>query len=78
MLAHAGITTERKLRSLGPVAAYVAVQRAGAKPSLNLLWALAGALSDGDWKAVAKSERLSLLTALDDAQRSRGSRRRRR
>lgn len=48
MLAKAGIVSEAQLRTLGAVAAYVAVKRAGGKPSLNLLWALEGALTDRD------------------------------
>lgn len=62
MLAKAGIVSEAQLRALGAVAAYVAVKRAGGKSSLNLLWALEGALTNRDWKEVAKKDRLSLLT----------------
>lgn len=65
MLAKAGIRTEERLRKLGAVRAYVAVRRAGAKSSLNLLWALEGALTDDDWKEIAKTRRLELLTELE-------------
>lgn len=65
MLAAAGITTERQLRAKGAAAAFVAVKRAGASPSLNLLWAIEGALTDRDWKEVARRERLSLLTQVE-------------
>ncbi len=68
MLAAAGITTESQLRAKGSVAAFVAVKRAGGKPSLNLLWAIEGALTNRDWKEVAKKERLSLLTQLEIAE----------
>jgi DNA transformation protein len=71
MLHAAGITSAADLRSMGAVAAYVAVQRCGGKPSLNLLWALEGALTDRDWKAVSREDRTALLLALDDATRSR-------
>ena len=65
MLAAAGITTERQLRAKSAAAAFVAVKRAGCTPSLNLLWAIEGALTDRDWKEVAKSDRLSLLTQVE-------------
>lgn len=71
MLAKAGIVSEAQLRTLGAAAAYVAVKRAGGKPSLNLLWALEGALTNRDWKEVAKKDRLSLLTQLELAEASR-------
>ncbi|WP_374347492.1 TfoX/Sxy family protein [Chitinimonas sp.] len=65
MLAQAGIESEAQLRELGAVAAFLAVKRAGAKPSLNLLWALEGALSGRDWKQVARDDRTALLIQLD-------------
>jgi DNA transformation protein len=65
MLAATGITTESQLRAKGAAAAFVAVKRAGCSPSLNLLWAIEGALTDRDWKEVAKNDRLSLLTQVE-------------
>lgn len=65
MLAKAGIRTVKRLMTLGAVQAYVAVKRSGAKPSLNLLWALEGALTDRDWKEIAETRRLELLTELE-------------
>ena len=65
MLKAARIETENQLRSKGSAAAFVAVKRAGCKPSLNLLWAIEGALTDRDWKEVAKTDRLSLLTQVE-------------
>ncbi len=69
MLLSAGIESEKQLRELGAVAAYVAVKAAGCKPSLNLLWAIEGALTDRDWKEVSRDERTSLLIQLDDYER---------
>ena len=43
---HAGIKIEEQLRELGAVRAYVMVKRAGGNASLNLLWALEGALTN--------------------------------
>ena len=65
MLAAAGIKTEGQLRAKGAAAAFVAVKCAGCAPSLNLLWAMEGALSNRDWKDVAKNDRLSLLTQVE-------------
>ena len=65
MLAAAGIMTESQLRAMGSVAAFMAVKRTNCTPSLNLLWAIEGALTERDWKEVAKSDRLSLLTYVE-------------
>ena len=70
MLAQAGIHTEAQLRELGAVRAYLATRRVcGSRVSLNLLWALEGALSGRPWQQVAESDRASLLMALEDVQR---------
>lgn len=66
LLAKAGITSQEQLRQLGSVRAYARVQKAGTEPSLNLLWALEGALSGRPWQEVVSREhRLSLLPALE-------------
>jgi DNA transformation protein and related proteins len=65
MLAGAGITTLAQLRGLGSVRAYAMVKTTGAPASLNLLWALEGALTDVPWQVVAREHRLSLLLALE-------------
>ena len=65
MLAAAGIKSEEQLRITGSAAAFVAVKRAGCAPSLNLLWAIEGALTNRDWKTVARNDRLSLLTQVE-------------
>jgi DNA transformation protein len=68
-LAAADITTVDQLRRLGSVAAYARAKRAGAKVSLNLLWALEGALTGLSWQEVAREHRTSLLLALDQHER---------
>jgi DNA transformation protein and related proteins len=73
MLAAAGITTAEALRAAGAVQAFLAVKRAGLPTSLNLLWALEGALSGERWQDVAREHRTSLLLALNDAERKGGS-----
>jgi DNA transformation protein and related proteins len=70
MLATAGIRTFADLQALGSVAAYVKTKRSGAKVSLNLLWALEGALSGLHWQQVARDHRTSLLLALEQLERS--------
>jgi DNA transformation protein len=66
-LARAGIDSRERLRAVGAVGAYVAVRRAGGRPSLNLLWALEGAIVGQRWQDVAREHRTSLLLALEDA-----------
>ncbi len=65
MLAAAGIKTVAQLRRLGSVRAYAKVKATEASASLNLLWALEGALAGLSWQVVAKEHRLSLLLALE-------------
>jgi DNA transformation protein and related proteins len=65
MLNAAGVRNERQLRRLGAVAAYTRVLQSGRKPSLNLLWAIAGALSDTHWARLPRDERSSLLVQYD-------------
>ncbi|WP_457280921.1 TfoX/Sxy family protein [Polaromonas sp. P5_D5] len=69
MLQTAGIQTLSDLRTLGSVAAYAKAKRAGQRVSLNLLWALEGALTGERWQDVARNHRTSLLLALDEYER---------
>ncbi len=70
MLESANIHTVEQLRELGAVRGYLQVKRAGTNASLNLLWAMEGALSGQHWREVAKHERLRLLLELEDAENS--------
>jgi DNA transformation protein len=70
LLAAIGIHDVEALRRRGALEAYLAVRHAGLTRSLNLLWALVGALEpwpEGrDWREVAASEaRLPLLLAVE-------------
>lgn len=65
MLRQAGIATPEALRALGAVEAFIKVQRSGAKPTLNLLWALEGAIREISWQEVAQEQRRVLLDRLD-------------
>lgn len=68
MLAAAGLHGRADLEKLGSVRAYLRVQAAGQNASLNLLWALEGALTGQDWRVIAREERSRLLIELDAAQ----------
>lgn len=70
MLELAGVASLEQLRSLGSVAAYTRVKTSGGKPSLNLLWALEGALTGQSWQVVAREHRTSLLSALEHHERA--------
>ncbi|MEQ1673654.1 MAG: TfoX/Sxy family protein [Candidatus Nitrotoga sp.] len=65
MLAQAGIHSIKELRKLGAVRAYLQVKSSDSKASLNLLWALEGALSERHWQDVANRDRLRLLLELE-------------
>ena len=71
MLEQAGIMTVAQLRKLGAVRAYLQVKRSCGNASLNLLWALEGALSGRHWQVVAKEDRLRLLMELEDLEKFR-------
>ncbi len=66
MLATAGITSSETLRRLGSVEAYRRVRSHDPRASLNLLWALEGALTGRPWEDVARNDRLSLLLQLEN------------
>jgi len=71
VLGALGIYTADALRRQGAVRVYAELKRSGAAPSLNLLWALAGALEpwpEGThWREIARGDtRLSLLLAVED------------
>jgi DNA transformation protein len=68
MLIGAGIPSLEVLQQLGAVRAYLQVKASGAPASLNLLWALEGALCGLHWREVAREHRTSLLLALEVAQ----------
>lgn len=72
MLIAAGIHTLADLQRMGAVAAYLRVKRHGGNVSLNLLWALEGAISGLRWQEVAREHRTGLLLALEDCERRAG------
>ena len=64
-LVSAGILSPEQLRRLGAVRAYAKVKQRQPSVTLNLLWALEGALCSLPWQTVAKEHRTSLLLALE-------------
>lgn len=66
----AGIATRDDLARLGAVAAFAQVRRVAPRASLNLLWALEGALTGLPWREVAREHRTSLLLALESHEAS--------
>ena len=72
MLERAGIHTVEQLREMGSIRAYLRVRRNCDGASLNLLWAMEGALTGQHWQVIAKHERLRLLLELEDAKASCG------
>ena len=55
------------LKSVGSLAAFVRVKRAGFKPSLNLLYALEGAILDCHWQEIPDGRRSELILEADAA-----------
>jgi DNA transformation protein len=66
MLAAVGVKSVTDLRKLGAAKAFLKVRTAGLRPSLNLLWALEGALTATPWHKVARTERTRLLFEVED------------
>lgn len=69
-LQRAGIGSLEQLKRLGSVRAYSMVKQVEPRASVNLLWALEGALSGLKWREVAKHHRTSLLLALETEEKS--------
>jgi DNA transformation protein len=66
-LRQVGLRTEEDLRATGALEAFMRVKRAGFKPSLNLLYALEGALVGCHWQEVPQERRAELLQAAEAA-----------
>ena len=66
-LRQVGLRTEDDLRATGALEAFMRVKRAGFKPSLNLLYALEGALVGCHWQEVPQERRAELLQAAEAA-----------
>ena len=73
VLRAAGIATRADLERLGPVKAYIAAKQVEPRVTLNLLWGIAGAVTDTHWTKLPADYRSTLLLDYDahlDAARS--------
>lgn len=60
-LRQVGLRTRADLERAGVVGAFLKIRRAGFKPSMNLLYALEGALLDSHWQDVPINRREQLV-----------------
>lgn len=67
-LRQVGVRTTEDLARIGVVEAFLKVKRAGFRPSLNLLYSMAGALADCHWNDVPEAQRQELVSALEAAE----------
>jgi len=67
-LRQIGVRTTEDLSRVGPVEAFLKVKRAGFRPSLNLLYAMAGALADCHWADLPEEKKQELLAGLEAAE----------
>jgi len=66
ILAAAGYADAEALKAADPFEVYLQVRRHSPGVSLNLLYALIGAVEDRDWRDVARRDRTSILLWLDE------------
>lgn len=59
-LSEINIHTRQDLEKVGPAAAFRLIKRRQPQASLNLLWALAAALEDRDWRQLSDEEKQRL------------------
>jgi DNA transformation protein and related proteins len=67
-LRQVGVRTQEDLLRLGPVEAFMKVKRAGFRPSLNLLYALAGAIENCHWADLPDEQKAALVLAAGSAE----------
>lgn len=65
-LAEVGIDAPQQLAALDPFEVYSHVRARQPRASVNLLYALIGAIEDRDWRDVARVERNSILLRLEE------------
>jgi DNA transformation protein len=67
-LRQVGVRTQEDLVKIGPVEVFMKVKRAGFRPSLNLLYALAGAIEDCHWADLPNEHKAALVQAAESAE----------
>lgn len=66
MLSAIGITSPEALRARDPFEVYATLHRMKVTRSVNMLYALIGALEDKHWQEIARDRRTEILMRLDD------------
>ncbi|GAB3341254.1 TfoX/Sxy family protein [Marilutibacter aestuarii] len=66
-LKQVGLHSLEDLQAAGPVEAYMRIKRAGFKPTMNLLYAIEGALCDCHWQDVPDARRQQLVAEAEAA-----------
>lgn len=66
-LRQVGLRTHEDIAAIGTVEAFMRVKRAGFKPTLNLLYAIEGALGNCHWQEIPDDRRNELVTAAEAA-----------
>ena len=64
-LRQTGVRTLEDLKAAGALAAFVRIKRAGFRPSLNLLYALEGAIQGCHWQEISEERRAALVQAAE-------------
>lgn len=67
-LRQVGVRTLEDLRTVGVIETFMKVKRAGFRPSLNLLYAMQGALDDCHWADLPEAVKTSLVLAAESAE----------
>ena len=65
MLSAVGIHSLEDLRDLGSVNAYLFIKQSGSRPSLNLLWAMHGALTGQRWNMLSDCDKQTLIAEME-------------
>ena len=66
-LRQVGLHTPESLAEAGTVGAFMRIKRAGFRPSLNLLYALEGAIVECHWRDVPEARRRQLVAEAEAA-----------
>lgn len=67
-LRQVGVRTSEDLFRVGPVEAFLKIKRAGFRPSLNLLYSMAGAIDDCHWTDLSSERKDGLIRELEAAE----------
>ncbi len=65
-LASVGVTSTAQLRKADLFKLYALIKAKNPRTSINLLYAMLGAVEDVDWREIAKERRTEILIRLDD------------